>query len=116
MLDTDEEGWTVLHCAADEGHVDIVDFLLANGVEQSRTNDGSTPIIVAATTGQAEVLPLLARNGNIHDVDNRGRTAIHVACKEQRLDAVMMLLEFGADPRRSNNVCGFAMYSNMTGR
>ncbi|RKP22880.1 ankyrin repeat-containing domain protein [Syncephalis pseudoplumigaleata] len=44
----DAEGWTPLHCAAAEGHLRVVTYLLGEGVDATLVNaDGETAADVA---------------------------------------------------------------------
>ena len=55
----DENGWTALHYAVRDDHLDVVDLLLAAGADRSIKNDkGLTPRMNAAEiTGPAATQP-----------------------------------------------------------
>jgi hypothetical protein len=61
----DWNGWTPLHDAAYNGHVEIVRLLLQNGAElNARSNEGSTPLHIAARHGNIDIFHLLVEKLN----------------------------------------------------
>jgi ankyrin repeat protein len=97
------DGLTALHVAAEQGHAEIVELLLARGASASPTTRiGSyTPLHLAAMGGHAEVAEvLLDAGGNANAVTtNSGVTPLHLAAAAiDGADAVEALLEHGADP------------------
>ncbi|KAJ1478746.1 hypothetical protein T484DRAFT_1960477 [Baffinella frigidus] len=55
---------TPLHGAAEEGHVKVVQVLLANGADvRAKTRDGETPEDCAVAGGHAKVVALLRVSG-----------------------------------------------------
>ncbi|KAF4465935.1 palmitoyltransferase akr1 [Fusarium albosuccineum] len=69
----DEQGQTLLHVAAHEGHVDIVDFLLRCGANlDARDSHGNTPLHCAVVSGQEKIVQALVDAGaNIYLVNSR---------------------------------------------
>jgi len=52
----DDDGWTPLHFAAYNDHVDVAELLLRHGADAgARDNEGLTPLDVALRTEHAEV-------------------------------------------------------------
>ena len=98
-------GATVLHLAAENGHADVVKILLDEGADvagpyrrQGSFLSGSTALHWAAGRGRAEVVKILldARA----DVDARkrwGETALHDAARGGHVGVLRILLDAGAD-------------------
>lgn len=99
-----EDGYSLLHMACENGHVDLVQFLLDRGAAcYLNTFDylARTPLIVAARTGHLQIARSLLRAGadiNAHDEGQIGNTAIRDATYEGRLEMVKLLLKHKADP------------------
>ena len=76
--------------AAQENHVEVVKFLLANNANQSlATEDGFTPLAVALQQGHEKVVAILLEN------DSRGKIrlpALHIAAKKNDVKAAALLL------------------------
>merc|ERR1711916_324364 len=79
-------GKTLLHKASFNGHVDVVNALLAHGVDASineKDNDGVTPLHGASFHGHVDVVnALLAHGGeaSLNEKNNFGFTPLHMAC------------------------------------
>ena len=93
------QGFTPLHLASDEGHIDVVAILLGNPVIDINMGDfsdtGWTPLHIACQEGHTEVVKLLLRNSKI-DVnigDSDGWTALYSATYEEYPDIVKLLVE-----------------------
>jgi len=100
----EEDGNTLLHVAARDGDVEMVEFFLNYDcpitLEQFDYIQ-ETPLIGAAENGRTEVVVLLlsARvNPNAHDEDHIGNTAIREAVRGGHREIVALLLRAGADP------------------
>lgn len=103
----DTQGYTPLHYATKEGHVDIAELIL------SRTKDANvstilsrnSPLILAIRNinnkpiVRKKLFYLLIQHGaNIHHKNNAGETVLHWAALNGDLDIVKILLTNGADP------------------
>ena len=61
---TDEDGWTVLIYASNNGHLEIVRLLLEKGANINVTNQyGYTSLMRASKNGYLETVKLLLKNG-----------------------------------------------------
>lgn len=91
---------TPLHWAAQHGHVEVVETLIANGADVNATDVfGRTPLHLAAT--HPAVMSMLIRAGA--DVDARDQlsnTPLHRAIPQ--VDAVDALIAAGADVTAEN--------------
>ena len=55
-----KDGWTPLHWASEEGHVEVVRLLIEHGADlAAQGEDGSTPLHWASERGHVEVVQLL---------------------------------------------------------
>lgn len=101
VFSKDEDGFTPLHLAAASGNKEIVEVLLAaNADVNSKDNAGSTPLHQASTArGQhRDLFDLLsARDANVNAVDKHGLTSLHYATLADNPDAVIWLLNHGAN-------------------
>ncbi|AFM25612.1 ankyrin repeat domain-containing protein [Desulfomonile tiedjei] len=95
----DEKGWTSLHEAVWEGHLDKAALLLDNKAEPNAVDSlGWTPLILAAWKGQPEAVNLLiSRGADIRVEDAFGKTAFVRAVEMGHRDAALLLLNKGAD-------------------
>ncbi|KAL8568099.1 hypothetical protein ACOMHN_000323 [Nucella lapillus] len=92
---TDKDGYTPLHRAAYNDHVEMAEKLLLNGADVlARTADGWQPLHSACRwncLGTAELL--LHRGAEINSQSHGGLTPLHLACSEYNsLEAVELLL------------------------
>lgn len=123
----DENGWILLHHAAEQGSVDAMRYLIERGSDvNARTNTGYTPLYIAIETGvfSTDIAELLITHGadvgsllhkavllnkinlvndalpgctDINLKDKFGNTALHHAVAIQNREIVEMLLKSGAD-------------------
>lgn len=90
-------GFTALYCAAKEGHVDMVQFLIDNGADVAKSNDGRTPFHIAAREGHTEAMKILLDSGaNADAQQDNGFTPLHLAVVFWHLEAVTLLIDRGA--------------------
>jgi len=90
----DVYGWTPLHCAAANGHVEITRLLLQNGADVNAKGDyGRTPLHWAAMNGHVNILHLLVENGaNLEAQNNTGHRALHGAANYGHLPIIQELI------------------------
>ena len=102
------EGHTVLHEAASKGQIEVIQYLLAHGVNvEVRDTDqfgGSTPLIYAAQSVHVDAVRVLLDAGA--DIDARGpndETVLSavlsdaVQVKQSHIDTIILLLDYGFD-------------------
>ncbi|WP_035098096.1 M48 family metallopeptidase [Anoxybacteroides tepidamans] len=109
--ETDNQGKTALHWAAQDGNIAIASLLLEAGADIEAADDDlavTTPLITAASAGQAEMVAFLAHKGaNIEAKDSEGMTALMYAAMNGHANAVQTLLQLGAKRDKAD-------YSGMT--
>ena len=88
-----------LHTAAQQGDLDTIKAVLAEGVDVNTSNAiGATALHVAASAGQTGACELLlARGANPNARILNGQTPLHWAAYSKQVDAAQQLLAAGAD-------------------
>ena len=92
-------GFTSLHIAAENGYLELVNFLLKNGANVNTRNDKKgTPLHPAALNGHLEVVTALILSGA--DINARvldGCTPLHYAIENGHRNIAHVLLKHGAN-------------------
>ncbi|XP_033631150.1 transient receptor potential cation channel subfamily A member 1-like [Asterias rubens] len=98
LEDTDNEGNSLLHAAAKNGHAKLVEFLLRNGASVDvQKNSGQTPLHLAAVMGFVDMAAMMIEyEATIEYQDDELMTPLHKASMFNRLPMVKLLLENGA--------------------
>jgi len=97
----ESRGWTALHDATCNGHLEIMRFLMSSpGINvNAQTEAGSTPLFLACSSGHLASLKLLLSDPrvdvNLADVD--GWTPVWVTCQEDQGDVLKWLIASGRD-------------------
>jgi ankyrin repeat protein len=105
-------GFTVLHIAAQVGHLTVVRYLVKEvGVDVFQAmEDGATPLFVAASYGHLDVVRCLVKEfgADVNKTREDGLTALMLAARYEREDVVAFLIKYGANIQDSSHVFGTA--------
>jgi ankyrin repeat protein len=90
--------WPPVRWAIQEGHLNIVKYLVTKGVSVTRKySDGFTPLDQAVGEGHKKIVAFLLNIGvNVNQKTING-TALHTACAYGKLEIAKMLVRHGAD-------------------
>jgi len=104
-VNANDGGWTPLWYAADEGHKEIVELLIAKGADVNAKNKGDvTPLYGAARSGRKEIAELLiAKGADVNARDDVGRIPLHSATGGDHKEIVELLIAKGADVNAKND-------------
>eukprot|EP01041_Mallomonas_annulata_P000701 gene701-1342_t len=94
-----DRGLTPLHCAVDQGFLDVVQILLEQRVEVNcRDENNRTPLHYACLKGYPEIIDQLVVSGAfINCRDNQGLSPLLCACAAGHLPLAKWLVENGAN-------------------
>ncbi|XP_059187922.1 ankyrin repeat and protein kinase domain-containing protein 1 [Centropristis striata] len=110
----DEDQWTALHFAAQNGDDRTVRLLLDKGAEaDAREKAGWTPLHLACQNGHETVVRLLLSRLSEEALGEReaqGRTALHLASAYGHLNIAKLLLSQGADPNATDSSLSTALH------
>jgi hypothetical protein len=93
-----DDGWTPLHSAAQEGHVKMAELLIQQGADVGASNIGGwTPLHAASQGGYVNMAQLLIQNGaDVWSFNNHGSAPLHLASHSGHILMVELLLQCGA--------------------
>ncbi|KAI8852051.1 ankyrin repeat-containing domain protein [Chytridium lagenaria] len=97
----DPSGYTALHYAARQGHLEICESLIAAGADVNAKTDGlqSTPLFRAALGGHDTVIKLLLSKGADPSMPSGdGRTALQAAIQANSHKAISLLSDLQPQP------------------
>ena len=103
-----ENGWTALHYACDEGNLKIVEILIkAHSNINIRNNDKKTPLHISVTRGYFDITKLLVENGgDLTAIDNEKNNLIHLCCIYVHNELLNYLLSKNSGLVYSKNLFG----------
>ncbi|KAL7054710.1 hypothetical protein AAHC03_025815 [Spirometra sp. Aus1] len=101
----DEHRFGLLHWAAREGQLAVVDLLISRGARVNATNLGDdTPLHLAAAHGHFDVVQYLLANYRlaVDAANEHGNTPLHYACFWNYQDIAELLIKHGASLVQEN--------------
>ena len=103
-----ENGWTALHYAVDEGNLKIVEILIKAHIDINiRNNDKKTALHLSAFRGYFDITKLLVENGaDLNALDNEKNLAIHLCALNGHNELLTYLLEKKCSYILSKNLYG----------
>ena len=105
----DPSGVTLLHIGCQNGHLDIVQYLIEHHKcnPETTTPNGHTPLHLACKSGHLHIVKCLITDHkcNPHCTDNDGYTPLHAASESGNIETVKYLItEQGCDPQVSDSI------------
>lgn len=101
----DDEGVSIFDMAITYGNLEMVNYLIDNGVDINKTNrrSGFTSLMAAACYGRAEIAKVLIENGvDQNAVDAKGFSAVDFARKMNKKSVLELLTYDKDDPRNTS--------------
>uniref|UniRef100_A0A8C5R000 Uncharacterized protein n=1 Tax=Leptobrachium leishanense TaxID=445787 RepID=A0A8C5R000_9ANUR len=91
-------GETLLHVAAANGHVPVIEFLITKGAKiDAKDVKKRTPLHRAAENGHLEAVRVLLKAGaNMYCLDSDNQTPVHLAAQNNHQELAQLLLKNGA--------------------
>ncbi|MBR5130199.1 MAG: ankyrin repeat domain-containing protein [Alphaproteobacteria bacterium] len=115
--ETDDKGRTLLHYAAEQGHLPLVDYLV-NTVKihpNIQDHDGQTAMHMAATQHRVAIVKTLsAAGGDVNATDKVGLRPLHMAAIYGHITMASTLVDKGADIFATSYAAGG--HGNLTAR
>ena len=95
----DNNGWTPLHVAVEQGNTEIANVLIEHGADATaQAKNGWTPLHVAAEQGNVELARILIEHGaDASAQGHNGRTPLHMAVEGGNLELVRILVGQGTN-------------------
>lgn len=101
---------TALHLASENGHANVVTWLLNSKADINKRRQDihkRTPLHLAAANNHANVVEVLVEHGcEIDAVGTAGMTALYRASTRNAIEATRLLLLYGADIHKTDNLLG----------
>ena len=96
---------TALYFACEEGHTDVIQYLLDSGADVSL---GANPLIAAVRNDDFECCKLLIQHhASVDCTNSEGESPMSVAVQEHNYSIILLLLQHGATPSTSLNDVAF---------
>jgi uncharacterized protein len=104
------DGEGALHLLVRDRDMPWLNYLLSRGARPDiQNNQGETPLTLAAQLGWVDGAQiLLARRASVDLANGRGETALILAVQKRDMAMVRVLLDKGADPKRTDSVAGYS--------
>ncbi len=105
IFDFDEEGVSILDMAITYDNLEMVNYLIENGMDVNQTNrrSGFTSLMAAACYGRVEIAKVLLANGVDQNAkDSKGFTAIDFARKMNKKSVLELLNYNENDPKNTS--------------
>ena len=103
-----ENGWTALHYACDEGNLKIAEILIKDHCNVNiKNNDKKTPLHYSVMRGYFDITKLLIENGgDINCLDNENNNLIHICSMNGYDELLTFLLNKSSDLIFNKNIFG----------
>ncbi len=103
-----ENGWSALHYACDEGNLKIVEILIKSKINLNLiTNEKKTSLHLSVIRGYFDISKLLIENGaNINCLDNEKNLPLHLCAMEGHVELLNYLLEKNSKNINEKNLFG----------
>lgn len=101
-------GFTSLHVAAENGNLEIIKYLIANGAQvNARSNAGFTPLMSSISANNdrntKSILYLIEKGADINVKDNTGKTLLFWAVTYGHMDNIKTILKQKVDINQKDN-------------
>ena len=90
----DNRGWNLLHFASQGGNPEVIELMLSHVPSiDSRTKEGSTPLMIAAVNDKLQAVKCLLKQGADPSLqDNRGWNLLHFASQGGNPEVIELML------------------------
>jgi len=103
IYEFDDEGVSVFDMAVTYNSIEMVEYIISQGIDVNHTNRRSrfTPLMAAASYGRVEITTLLLSHGaNKEAIDDKGFSAVDFARKMHK-KSVLEVLEYDNDSSKN---------------
>ena len=119
LHDTDNEGWTAVHCSSQSGNYELVAYFVEMGADiHLKTDDGRNCLHIAAREGHLRLCKyfLEIHNFDVNMTDNRGMTSLHNSAINGSFDLFLYILRMGGEIYcKTNNMENVLHFSSKEG-